>query len=307
MTRAATRPERAHFSELQPHKPLRAQMPGTSVRAFSDTHEQLIQNGYSPLPIILGTKRPACDRWSEACRAPLDRETRERFARRSSGFGLGVALGYNDVVAIDLDVEDHEIVAALRSVLPRTPAKKRGQKGATGFFRLRGAQSRRFKEAGNRVLIEILGPGCQTVSPPTTHPATGRRYEWIGSGTLLDLRADGLPELPPDIINQIEGALRPWLLPSPPPTRETATVRSHDRYVAAVVRRRIDDLAVTAEGGRNTELNAAAFRLARLGLGEGEVFEILAPVAAQIGLEAREIARTVHSAWTAGTEQGERR
>jgi hypothetical protein len=74
-----------------------------------------------------------------------------------------------------------------------------------------------------------------------------------------------------------------------------------DKYVAVVIQRRLAELALTPVGARNIELNAAAFRLARLGLGHDDVFNVLAPVAIDIGLGASEIKRTIHSAVTAGS------
>jgi hypothetical protein len=280
---------------------------GRSRSLFDDVHQRLFDNGYSPLPIVAGTKRPACRRWSDACVEPLEPETRDRLARHSGGCGIGVALGFKDVVAIDVDVEDRDIVTALQSVLRRTPVMKRGHKGGTGFYRLRGAASRRFRDRDNKVLVELLARGCQKVIPPSLHPATGRSYEWIGTATLFSLHADELPELPGDITNRIEVALSTWLPPPPLRTRSTSEVSRPDRYLAAVIQRRIDELSRTPEGGRNAELNAAAYRLARLGVNEEAVLDILAPVALQIGLGEFEIARTVHSACKAGIGQGARK
>ena len=272
--------------------------------AFAGAHEQLIVNGHSPLPVLPGTKRPACNQWSAACDEPLPAAIRERFARTSDPYGIGVALGFNGVVAVDIDVEDRAIVTALRSVLPQTPVKKRGKKGDTGFYRLDGTTSRRFRDRDNRVVVELLARGCQTVIPPSLHPATGRSYEWIGTATLFNLQAKELPELPNDIVDRIEVALSAWSRPTPLHTRNTAGfVERPDRYLAAVIQRRVGELSRTPEGGRNAELNAAAYRLARLGLGEQAIVDILAPVAIQIGLGEVEIARTVHSAWSAGIGQ----
>lgn len=271
---------------------------------FAEFHDRLVELGYSPIPIIPGTKRPAIGQWSTACHEPFDEETREKFACSREPFGLGIALGFNDVVGLDLDVEDQDIVNALGSKLPTTPMKKRGAKGATGFFRLPNPVSRRFRDRNGRMLIEVLGPGCQTVLPPTQHPS-GRSYEWIGQSSLLEVRADELPYLPGDIFTRIESALRSWLPVSPAPNAAAAPMRQRGRYLDAVVRRRANELARTAEGGRNAELNAAAYRLARLGLSLVEVSAVLSPVAAEIGLEHREIVSTIKSAWTAGSGREE--
>lgn len=279
-------------------------MAATDLRPFAEFHKVLVMKGHSPLPTVPGTKSPAIKGWSELCDEPLDPNLRERFARSDCAYGLGVALGYKNLVALDLDVEDSDIVAALRAVLPDTPVKKRGAKGATGFYRLRGAVSRRYRSTNGQMLIELLGPGCQTVLPPTVHP-NGEPYRWIGTKSLWDVCVDELPELPSDICDRIQNALQRWLPAPPQILMATPTVRGRDRYRDTVIRARVDELARAVEGGRNHELNAAAFRLARLGLSQKEVYAILSPVADQIGLGRHETARTIASGWTAGSRQGQ--
>ena len=75
------------------------------------------------------------------------------------------------------------------------------------------------------------------------------------------------------------------------------------RYVRAAIERECMDVARTPEGQRNDRLNVAAFNLARfVASGEADgptVTRALAHAAAQAGLEEREIARTLESAFGA--------
>ena len=79
---------------------------------------QLLAAGCSPIPILPGTKRPALSGWQRLCDAPLTLQEIERYARSPIAYGIGVALGFNGLVAIDIDTDDAEIVAAIRAVLP---------------------------------------------------------------------------------------------------------------------------------------------------------------------------------------------
>ena len=109
----------------------------------------------------------------------------------------------------------------------------------------------------------------QTVIPPTKHAETGRPYEWGLDCALLDVHVDDLPELPADIIEQLEVALRPWL----PPAREYARSNtngasspSHKRlraYAEAALDGEVRNLRSAPKGGRNRQLFDAACRLGK--------------------------------------------
>ena len=87
-------------------------------KPFRETALPLLAAGYSPIPIVPGTKRPALAGWQRLCDAPLSPDEIERFARSPIAYGVGVALGFNGLIAIDIDTDDAEIVAAIRQVLP---------------------------------------------------------------------------------------------------------------------------------------------------------------------------------------------
>jgi hypothetical protein len=101
-------------------------------------------------------------------------------------------------------------------VLPATPAKKKGARGETWFYCAPGVPSRAWVIDGRKV-VEILGPGRQTVLPPTIHPDLQRPYRWTGAETLEDIRPQDLPALPIKVIEWIDAALTPFGYEVPEP------------------------------------------------------------------------------------------
>ena len=88
--------------------------------------------------------------------------------------GVCVALGFNGVVAVDIDSDDPAIVAAIEAALGDLSfVQKAGRKGRTLFYRAGPAVvSAAFSINGERVL-DLLCKGKQTVVPPTIHKDTG--------------------------------------------------------------------------------------------------------------------------------------
>jgi hypothetical protein len=73
--------------------------------------------GYHPLPILAGTKRPALSAWQRFCAEPMPESLVEQYAQSPLAYGIGIALGWHGVVAIDIDSDDPAIIAAVREVL----------------------------------------------------------------------------------------------------------------------------------------------------------------------------------------------
>lgn len=186
---------------------------------FEGHAERLLERGYSVIPIIPGTKKPGffCGgRWFglKAWTTQYNGRASLNAARKSWGnndAGIGVLTGpaSGDLVGIDIDTEVPEIVAALLSVLPPTEVKKTGAIGETRFYRGPGINSQSWSIDGARI-VEIMGPGRQTVLPPTVHPDTQAPYRWLGPETLEDLEPRELPTLPADIAISISAALEPF-------------------------------------------------------------------------------------------------
>lgn len=152
---------------------------------------------------------------------------------------------------------------------------KFGSKGLTSFFRYDGGGPTNFVfQSANGVLVEILGTGRSTTLPPSMHPKTGRRYEWVTRRTLLDTTPNELPLLRPEDVLAIRKALTPWLkLPSP--VRSTARApmaidlddaqrRRQEKYVLKI----LDDecrmlSAMLKDSGRNSKAFQVSCRIGR--------------------------------------------
>src|SRR5258708_10802966 len=128
------------------------------------------------------------------------------------GAGIGVAFGpaSNNLVGVDIDRDDQQIIDAIRAVVPPTPLKKRGQKGATFFYRGPSIESRHFNDAKDQRLCDLLGPGRQSLLPPSIHPDIEAPYRWIGPDALDYVAPSALPLLAPNAAELIGNALTPF-------------------------------------------------------------------------------------------------
>jgi hypothetical protein len=191
---------------------------------YATVGAKLVDQGYAAIPVYPGTKRPGTmsrgewqgePDWQRFCdRLPTDIET--RIWAKYPDAGVCVALG-RGLVAIDVDSDDEDVQAAIRSVLPESPVMKQGRKGYTAFYQASPAVvSCAFDTQDGRAL-DLLAHGRQTVIPPTIHPDTGKSYVWLGD-PLERFTPDQLPLLPDDIAPKLAEALAPFGY-MPPPER----------------------------------------------------------------------------------------
>ena len=196
---------------------------------YADTGPKLVERGYSAIPIKPGTKQPGhlykgepalMPEWTKfAKRLPTSFEV-EHWQSTIPDFGIGLVMS-SDQIGVDIDVDDSAIVEAIRLAVGPTPAVKAGQKGETRFYLGPGVESRSYNEylpdptqpcgyRRGRRLCDIIGPGRQTVLPPSVHPDTGLPYRWTGFAALDALDPDELPVITPETLDQIGEALRPF-------------------------------------------------------------------------------------------------
>jgi hypothetical protein len=126
---------------------------------------------------------------------------------------LGPQAGVNGLhlIAVDIDTDVPEEVAAIRSVLPGSPCAKRGAKGETQFYLAPATVvSRPYNDAGKRRMLDLLCAGRQTVMVPSIHPTTGKPYVWITPDALDAIDVADLPVLPADIADRLAEALKPF-------------------------------------------------------------------------------------------------
>jgi hypothetical protein len=190
---------------------------------------RLVERGYAAIPVMPGTKRPGHMRggewigmtdWREKyTKRPPSQFEIDIWSRTDAGVCVVCGPGSRGLVAIDIDSEDELVVAALDAVLPATPVAKRGAKGETRFYlcpdieEWNGTPSPSFNlptaEGKKYRACDVIGPGRQTVLPPTIHPDTHAPYRWLDAA-LEDFDPDELPRLDPDIGAQIAEALKPF-------------------------------------------------------------------------------------------------
>jgi hypothetical protein len=143
-------------------------------------------------------------------RLPSERETDIWSSLPDGGVCIITGRASGGVVAIDADTED--AADAMRRALPYTPARKRGQKGETSFYRGEIESkpfSRKLPDGRSERLVDVLCEGRQTIVPGSIHPETGKPYVWIGEAALEDIAIEDLPELPANALDLIVAALKP--------------------------------------------------------------------------------------------------
>jgi len=175
---------------------------------MADYGERLVDNGYSVIPIMPGTKVPGrftggewspYPDWTRHCDRPT-KSFEVDIWRRWPGCGVGIATGA--VVGIDIDILDGALAIQLAdlatSMLGDTPCLRIGRapkrllvyRAATPF-------------AGRKRLpLELLARGQQFVAH-AVHPGTGQPYVWP-EDSLLDIPLAQLPVLD-------EAAAMAWL------------------------------------------------------------------------------------------------
>jgi hypothetical protein len=165
-----------------------------ALGAFESYALALHQAGYSPIPIVAGSKRPLLKGWSACCDKQLAIADIKETSRKHPNAGLAVACGYGGLVAVDVDTDDPDVYRVLRKVLGEAGVTRRGQKGYASFYRTKdgAAPARQIKSKDGKVLVDILGHGRCCIIPPSVHPC-GKPYEWTTTATLLNTPLDRLP------------------------------------------------------------------------------------------------------------------
>ena len=150
---------------------------------YGSTRQTLLDNGYSPIPVI--GKNPALDNW------------RENIAPEGyGGYNAGILCG--KIAAVDIDITDKEIAEQLKDYALQICGETTYRIGKAPKVLLVYRSSGHRKKVSKRYdcgRIEVLGEGQQFVAFGT-HPDTKRPYTWPGvMGSLLDIRIDSLPQV----------------------------------------------------------------------------------------------------------------
>lgn len=224
---------------------------------------KLIENGYSPIPIVPSKKYPAIKKWERLCKEQLFLEEVKR-EWRDIRRGFGAACGYLGLVAIDIDTDNNEIQQIIRDFFDvKKILGKIGQKGFTIFVRDLGFKRKILTRLRDDLgQIEFLTTGQQCVLPPSIHPDSGKPYIWINDErTLFNTHIDDLQVV--DVGQLIDEkflvTLKPWLAeePDPAPVVDTFIRKtSPDRKMSDLEERRQKGRARKALANKCAELSA---------------------------------------------------
>ena len=181
--------------------------------------ERLIDNGYSILPIMPGSKKPGV--WSStgdwrnmtSWERYLDQPATAyqlNLWKRWPAAGIGVLAG--DVVPFDVDVLDADLAFAIKAMIFE-------ELGETSVIRVGRAPKMMllYRTLGARMKkqrvgpVEILGEGQQFVAY-ATHPDTGKPYAWP-IDSIVDTPLDQLPTVDAAGIERVMRRLRTMLPP----------------------------------------------------------------------------------------------
>jgi hypothetical protein len=205
--------------------------------AYQQISERLIERGFAAIPIMPGTKRPGflcagmwvgLSNWQKRYNnGPPPENERSRWGVGGTGIGVIGGPASRGLIAIDIDSTDADIAAAVLAALPATDVRKIGVRGETLFYHGPGIEQSRSWYINGKCIVELIGPGRQTVLPPTLHP-DGVPYRWSGSESLEDLEPHELPALPGDIADRITVALEPFGF-CPEPEQPEPTGGDEDR------------------------------------------------------------------------------
>ncbi len=163
----------------------------TPVRYIKDRRDRLVEAGYIPLPIRPGSKSPVSKGWA------LPDYTPPQKGDASKGIGIVCGRGAFPIAAIDIDITDEEIAAAMRNkvrtLFGQEPVYRVGRSPKC-LIVCRHESEGIPKRSSTRYTcgaIEILGAGQQFVAFGK-HPDTKREYYWPDK-SIFDVRAEALP------------------------------------------------------------------------------------------------------------------
>ena len=245
------------------------------MMAFAAVAPRLSANGYLPVPIKPGTKRPPMAGWPKF---RLDDAALAEYRQCGTGLLCGNLLG------CDIDILNEEAAAELHQLARRElgdgPARIGQPPKLLIAYRtarpFRKRQTRTFIIDGKAGKVEMLADGQQFVAY-ATHPDTGRPYHWL-DGDPLGIPFADLPEVTEEqiiaFIGQAEVVLGKYGRPEKPervnggePAREHHTPSddpARRAYVEAAFADEVKRVATAFAGGRNDALNVAGLKLGQL-------------------------------------------
>jgi hypothetical protein len=185
---------------------------GVCAATYSALAQQLLDQGYEPLPIRPCQKRPAVEGWTTLT---IDEAKVDDWCQHFGSCGVGLRTGH--LVAVDIDILDADLAHQASEIVNsrlgdtmlrvgRWPKRLLLYRTLTPFTKLSVGK------------IEVLGLGQQFVAFGV-HPDTGRPYDWPLGESPLDLGFDALPLVDAAMIEAVLAELRPIAGPAPSGSR----------------------------------------------------------------------------------------
>jgi hypothetical protein len=218
--------------------------------AFATHATVLLQNGYSPVPDLPGSRK-SIPGWNKLREKPLARADIRQLVKRTPDMGLSVAGSHRGMVPIDIDTDDPAIMKAIGTALPRPNVGRKGSKGCAVFYRSTvPIPSIKFLGRDGKPIVEVLSNGKVTI-PPSKHSKTGKAYRWLTKRTLFDTKVSDLVEITPAHIEALAKALTPWS-----PIRKQYTPPPPDPNAKPVTEKRMVACARAVLAGQAAQLKA---------------------------------------------------
>lgn len=143
-------------------------------------HLELYQElGFSVIPLVYGSKRPALPSWEEyQGRRPTEEELTAWFGGERRNVGVICGEVSDNLVVLDFDRP--EVFEKVKSCLPPSAPVVETGRGFQVYLRTPfPAQTQKISQAG----IDVRGEGSYVVAPPSLHP-NGRIYRFLNPEVL---------------------------------------------------------------------------------------------------------------------------
>ncbi|GLI94680.1 bifunctional DNA primase/polymerase [Methylocystis echinoides] len=165
----------------------------SKVPTYGHCARILRTNGYRPIPVRRGSKKPCLPKWPLLCARDLPSRELEDLARRYADDSVALAGG--NIVAVDIDSLDEERVAYLKDLTFRvcgeTPLIRVGRAPKCALIYRAATAGIRTRRCGD---FEIIADKAYILAFGM-HPSTGKPYEWLSASpltvALTELRAVG--------------------------------------------------------------------------------------------------------------------
>ena len=171
---------------------------------------QLLQNGYSPVLIDAKSNIPLT-KVIPLRTIPLTLDEIERLGNKNRyrELALAVVNGYRGLWSPDVDTDDRKIIATVWRALPPPNVTRCCNKGYAAFYvdPTGSIGERTFYDASGDKIVEIKAKTIVTI-PPSRHRLTGKPYEWLMEGTLLNLRREELVRGGPGDVDRLKQELK---------------------------------------------------------------------------------------------------